>query len=222
MNYAFSGRNEVSAATSITTSPIRLAVFASGQGTNTREIIRYFQEPEHLVLGRKVEVSLIVCNKQGAGVLNIAEISGIPVLLIEKEKFFRGSHYLEEFSARKISFIVLAGFLWKIPTELIRAFPDCILNIHPALLPAYGGKGMYGKAVHEAVVAARDRQSGISIHYVDDQYDHGRLFFQTSFNLSPDETAETLAEKIHILEYEHYPVQIARWLELSLTLNAER
>jgi phosphoribosylglycinamide formyltransferase 1 len=201
-------------------SPIRISIFASGQGTNAREIIRYFQEPEHLVLGRKVEVSLIVCNKQGAGVLNIAEISGIPVLLIEKEKFFRGSHYLEEFSARKISFIVLAGFLWKIPTELIRAFPDCILNIHPALLPAYGGKGMYGKAVHEAVVAARDRQSGISIHYVDDQYDHGRLFFQTSFNLSPDETAETLAEKIHTLEHQNYPVQIARWMELSVTHNA--
>jgi len=201
-------------------SPIRISVFASGQGSNAREIIRYFKEPQHLVLGRRVEVSLIVCNKQGAGVLKIAEISGIPVLLIEKEKFFRGSHYLEEFSARKISFIVLAGFLWKIPAELIRAFPDRILNIHPALLPAYGGKGMYGKAVHEAVVAARERQSGISIHYVDDQYDHGRLFFQDSFNLSPDETAETLAEKIHNLEHRHYPVQISRWIELSVRPKA--
>jgi phosphoribosylglycinamide formyltransferase 1 len=199
--------------------PIRIAIFASGQGTNAREIIRYFHEAGHLVLDRKVEISLVVCNKPGAGILNIAIESGISVLMIEKEKFFRGSHYLEEFVNMKISFIVLAGFLWKIPSELIRTYPDRILNIHPALLPAYGGKGMYGNAVHEAVVAARERQSGISIHYVDEQYDHGRIFFQASFNLSPDETAETLAKKIHTLEYRHYPEQIARWLECKLSLN---
>jgi len=196
--------------------PIRLAVFASGQGTNAREIIRYFHEQAHLVLNRRVEVSLIICNKTGAGILDIAKEAGIPVLLIEKEKFFRGSHYLEEFADRSISFIVLAGFLWKIPAELIRAYPDRILNIHPALLPAYGGKGMYGKALHEAVVAAREQQSGITIHYVDELYDHGRIFFQASVALSPQETAESLAEKIHVLEHRHYPEQIARWLERSL------
>jgi phosphoribosylglycinamide formyltransferase-1 len=200
--------------------PIRIAIFASGRGTNALEIIRYFHESDHLVLERRVEISLIVCSKTGAGVLNIAEALGIPALLIEKEEFFRGSHYLEEFAVRKITFIVLAGFLWKIPAELIRAYPDRILNIHPALLPAYGGKGMYGNAVHEAVVAAGERQSGISIHYVDELYDHGRIFFQASFNLSPEETAETLAEKIHALEYQHYPAQIARWLECKLTFNA--
>jgi phosphoribosylglycinamide formyltransferase-1 len=194
---------------------ILIAIFASGQGTNAREIIRFFNEPDRLVLGRKVETALIVCNKPGAGVLNIAETSGIPVILIEKEKFFRGSHYLEEFRDRKISFIVLAGFLWKIPPELIRAYPDRILNLHPALLPKYGGKGMYGKAVHEAVVAAGERESGISIHYVDEQYDHGRLFFQANFNLSPEESPDTLAEKIHALEYKHYPEQIAKWIELK-------
>ncbi len=199
--------------------PIRLAIFASGKGSNTREIIRYFHEAGHLVLGHHVKIGLVVCNKPGAGVLNIAESAGVPTLLIEKEKFFRGSHYLEEFKSRGINFIVLAGFLWKIPSELIRTFPDRILNIHPALLPLYGGKGMYGSAVHEAVVAARERQSGITIHYVDEQYDHGRIFFQASFNLSPDETAETLAEKIHALEYKHFPEQIARWLESKLSLN---
>jgi len=157
--------------------PIRLAIFASGQGTNAREIIRYFHEDGHLVLNRRVQICLIICNKTGAGILDIAKIAGIPVLLIEKEKFFRGSHYLEEFADRNISFIVLAGFLWKIPPELIRAFPDRILNIHPALLPAYGGKGMYGKAVHEAIIAAKEHQSGITIHYVDELYDHGRIFF---------------------------------------------
>ena len=199
--------------------PIRLALFASGQGTNAREIIHYFHEKGHLVLSRPVRVSLIICNKSGAGILDIAKAAGISVLLIEKEEFFRGSHYLQEFADSEISFIVLAGFLWKIPPELIRAYPDRILNIHPALLPAYGGKGMYGKSVHEAVVAAHERQSGITIHHVDELYDHGRIFFQASFNLSPDETAETLAEKIHVLEYRHYPEQIARWLESRLTAD---
>jgi phosphoribosylglycinamide formyltransferase 1 len=199
--------------------PIRLAIFASGKGSNTREIIRYFHEQGHLVLGQHVEISLVVSNKPGAGVLDIAASAGIPTLLIEKEEFFRGSHYLEEFKKRGISFIVLAGFLWKIPSELIRAYPDRILNIHPALLPLFGGKGMYGSAVHEAVVAARERQSGITIHYVDEQYDHGRIFFQASFNLSADETPETLAEKIHALEYKHFPEQIARWVECKLSLN---
>ena len=196
--------------------PVRLAIFASGQGTNAREIIRYFHEDGHLVLNRRVQVCLIICNKAGAGILEIAKAAGIPALLIEKEKFFRGSHYLEEFADRDISFIVLAGFLWKIPPELIRAYPDRILNIHPALLPGYGGKGMYGKAVHEAIITAREHQSGITIHYVDEIYDHGRIFFQATVDLTPEETAETLAEKIHSLEYRHYPEQIARWLENKL------
>ena len=197
--------------------PVRLAIFASGQGTNAREIIRYFHEEGHLVLNRRVQVCLIICNKSGAGILDIASAAGIPVLLIEREKFFRGSHYLEVFAEKHISFIVLAGFLWKIPPELIRAFPDRILNIHPALLPAYGGKGMYGKAVHEAIIAAHEHQSGITIHYVDELYDHGRIFFQATVSLSPEETAQTLAEKIHLLEHRHYPEQIARWLENGLT-----
>ena len=196
--------------------PVCLAVFASGQGTNAREIIRYFHEEGHLVLNRRVQVCLIVCNKPGAGILEIADNADIPVLMIEKEKFFRGSHYLEEFENRKILFIVLAGFLWKIPSELIRAYPDRILNIHPALLPAYGGKGMYGKAVHEAVISAREQKSGITIHYVDELYDHGRIFFQANVDLVKEETPETLAEKIHILEHRHYPEQIARWLANSL------
>ena len=196
-----------------TEDPIRVAIFASGQGSNAREIIRYFHEEGHAAGKRSVQIALIVCNKPGAGVLDIAEKAGIPVLLIEKEKFFRGSHYLEEFKNREIGFIILAGFLWKIPDGLIRAFPERILNIHPALLPDYGGKGMYGKTVHEAVVAAGESQSGISIHVVDEQYDHGRIFFQARVLLEPGETAETLASKIHQLEYRHFPEQIGRWLE---------
>jgi phosphoribosylglycinamide formyltransferase-1 len=199
--------------------PFRLAIFASGQGSNAREIIRYFRDGAHPVAGKKVEIALIVCNKPGAGVLDVASESGIPVCLIEKENFFRGSHYLEEFSRHNISFIVLAGFLWKIPSALIHAFPDRMLNIHPALLPNYGGKGMYGKVVHEAVIASGEKESGITIHYVDERYDHGRIFFQTSLTLSPDETPDSLADKIHVLEHRHFPEQIARWLECKLSLN---
>lgn len=198
---------------------VRLAIFASGQGTNAREIIRYFRKGGHPVQGRPVEIVLVVCNKPGAGVLQVAADAGIPVCLIEKEQFFRGSHYLEEFSSRYISFLVLAGFLWKIPVALIHAFPGRILNIHPALLPNYGGKGMYGQAVHEAVIAAKEQQSGITIHYVDEQYDHGRMFFQASFKLAKDETPESLSMKIHELEHRYYPEQIARWLECKLSLK---
>jgi len=199
--------------------PVRLAIFASGQGSNAHEIIRYFRNGAHAVIGKHVEITLIVCNKPGAGVLDVASQSGIPVCLIEKENFFRGSHYLEEFSRHNISFIVLAGFLWKIPSALIQAFPDRMLNIHPALLPNYGGKGMYGKAVHEAVIAAGEKESGITIHYVDERYDHGRIFFQTNLTLSSDETPDSLADKIHVLEHRHFPEQIARWLECKLSLN---
>lgn len=199
--------------------PVRLAIFASGKGSNAREIIHFFQNDRRLAAGRKIEIALVVCNRPGAGVLQIAEASGIPWILLEKEKFFNGSHYLEELSRRDISFIVLAGFLWKIPSELIAAFPDRILNIHPALLPAFGGKGMYGDAVHEAVIASGAKESGITIHYVDEQYDHGRIFFQASFNLSAEESARSLAEKIHALEHQHFPVQIARWVECKLSLN---
>jgi len=199
--------------------PIRIAIFASGKGSNAQEIIRYFHEAGNLVSGHRVQISLIVCNKPGAGVLKIAESAGIPTLLIEREKFFRGSHYLDDFKTRGINFIILAGFLWKLPVELIRAYPDRILNIHPALLPNYGGKGMYGSAVHEAVIAAHEHQSGITIHFVDELYDHGKIFFQASCSLSPDETPESLAEKIHALEYRHFPEQIARWLESKLSLN---
>jgi phosphoribosylglycinamide formyltransferase 1 len=195
---------------------INIALFASGTGTNARQIINYFHSGAHTVSGHAVRIALIVCNKPVAGVLDIAEKEGIPSLLVQKEIFFNGSHYLEELKERDIRFIVLAGFLWKIPGELIRAFPDQIINIHPALLPAYGGKGMYGMAVHRAVIAAGDKESGISIHDVDDQYDHGKIFFQTRCAISKGDSPELLAEKIHALEYAHYPPQIARWIETKL------
>ena len=176
-----------------------LAIFASGTGTNAARIIDHFRDHP------SIRVSLIVCNKPGAGVLNIAGREGIPVLLIEKEHFFHGGAYVDRLKEKKIDLLVLAGFLWKIPEALVKAYPGRIVNIHPALLPKYGGKGMYGKFVHEAVIAASEKESGITIHYVDEQYDHGQPIYQARVVVEPGDTPETLAKKIHLLEYEHFP-----------------
>jgi len=138
-------------------------------------------------------------------VLEIAAKEHIPTLIIEKERFFRGDAYVGELSRLNISFIVLAGFLWKVPSALIQAYSGRIINIHPALLPKYGGKGFYGRLVHEAVIAAKEKESGITIHYVDELYDHGQIIFQASCIIEPDDTPDTLAKKIHWLEHEHFP-----------------
>ena len=181
---------------------INIAVFASGAGSNAQKIIDHFRESS------SVNVALIVCNKSGAGVLQIAENENIPAILIEKEKFFRGNGYLDELKERKIDFIVLAGFLWKIPDPLLKAFPRRIINIHPALLPKYGGKGMYGQSVHEAVISAKEKESGITIHYVDGHYDHGDIILQVSCPVMENDTPEELAHRIHALEHANYPVII--------------
>lgn len=176
-----------------------LVIFASGAGSNAQQIITYFKTLP------AVKVSLIVCNKPGAGVLSIAEKEGIPVLLIEKERFFRGDAYLPQLKEVHTSLIVLAGFLWKIPGLLIEAFPRRIINIHPALLPKFGGKGMYGQYVHQSVLSAGEVESGITIHYVDEHYDNGDVIFQTACPVMEDDTPETLARRIHQLEHLYYP-----------------
>jgi len=184
----------------------RIAIFASGAGSNAKQIIEYFTN--HAV----VQVALVVCNKPGAGVLNIADQYKVPTLLIEKEQFFRGDAYVEKLKEANIDFIVLAGFLWKIPPALIQAYPNKIINIHPALLPKYGGKGMYGQFVHEAVLAAQESESGITIHLVDELYDHGQMIFHASCPVLPDDTPATLAQRIHALEHKHYPEVIERFI----------
>ena len=176
----------------------QIAIFASGAGTNAARIIDHFRHHSG------IRVALVVCNKPGAGVLDIAAQNGIPSLIIEKEPFFRGDAYVGELLSRQIGFIVLAGFLWKVPTALVRAFPRKIINIHPALLPKFGGKGMYGHFVHEAVIAAGERESGITIHYVDEHYDHGEPIFQEKVLIENGDTADTLAKKVHLLEYKHF------------------
>jgi phosphoribosylglycinamide formyltransferase 1 len=177
----------------------KLAIFSSGAGSNAARIIQHFRDHP------SISVHLVVCNNPTAGVLDIARTAAIPILLIEKEQFFRGSAYVPELKAREIDFIVLAGFLWKIPTKLVQAYQHRIVNIHPALLPKYGGKGMYGRHVHEAIIAAGEKESGITIHYVDELYDHGQAIFQAKILVGPDDTPETLGKKVQHLEHTHFP-----------------
>ena len=184
-----------------------LVIFASGAGTNAQQIINYFRNSS------LAKVVLIACNKPGAGVISIAEKENIPVLLIDKERFFKGDGYLPEFRDVKTDLVILAGFLWKIPQVLIDAYPKRIINIHPALLPKYGGKGMYGQYVHEAILNAGEMESGITIHYVDEHYDNGDIIFQTACPVLETDTSETLAARIHQLEHLHYPVVIEELLQ---------
>ena len=182
-----------------------IIIFASGAGSNAHEIINYFKK------NKQTKITLIVCNNPKAGVLQIAANEQIPVLLIQRDQF-KQTGYLSEIEKYDPKLIVLAGFLWMIPEVLVNRFPEKIINIHPALLPAYGGKGMYGSAVHKAVVESNEKESGITIHYVDDKYDHGRTIFQAKCALDENETPESLAKKIHALEHKYYPVVIERVL----------
>lgn len=179
----------------------RIAIFASGTGSNAQKIIDHFRENSF------VKVVLVVCNNPHAGVLNIAAREGIPVLLIEKKKF-NETGYVKEIKKTGADLLILAGFLWKVPPVLIRNFPHHIINIHPALLPGFGGKGMYGNAVHTAVIKAGKKESGITIHYVDEEYDHGAVIFQATCAVDKEDTPESLAEKVHALEHHYFPLKI--------------
>lgn len=183
----------------------QIAIFASGAGSNAKKIIEYFADKKN----KKAKISLVVCNKPGAGVLAVAEENNIPSLLIDKEKFFNGNGYVDELRSAGISFIVLAGFLWKIPICLVKAYHRKMINIHPALLPKYGGKGMYGNFVHEAVIANKEKESGISIHYVDEVYDNGQIVLQATCVIDENETPGTLAKKVQVLEHRHFPAAVA-------------
>ena len=184
----------------------RVAIFASGSGSNSSRIIAHFDG------NPSVSVQLIVTNNSKAGVLDIAQKNNISTIIIDKKEFFSRNSYINELKSRKIDFIILAGFLWKIPDCLIKEYPEKIINIHPALLPKYGGKGMYGQFVHEAVIDNREKESGITIHYVDEVYDHGKVIFQASCPVLENDTPATLAKRIQGLEHEHYPVIIEQVL----------
>ncbi len=175
-----------------------LIIFASGAGTNAAAIIAYFQQ------SGKAKVSLIVSNKADAGVLQIAKREEIPFLIINKQTLHE-TMLIEQLSDIKPSLIVLAGFMWKVPAAMVHAFPGKIINIHPALLPGYGGKGMYGHHVHNAVVSAKEKESGITIHYVNEVYDDGNIILQARCPVGEQDSADELAARIHKLEHFYYP-----------------
>ena len=183
---------------------IRLAIFASGTGTNAQKIIQYFDQND------QVEVSLIVSNKPDAGVLNFAEHYDIPSMIIDRDFFYHSDQMVFELNHQSIDYIILAGFLWLVPPYLVKSFPKKIINIHPALLPKYGGKGMYGKHVHAAVKKAGDLKSGITIHYVNEKYDDGAIIFQTSCELTPVDAPQDIQKKVQFLEHQYYPKVIEK------------
>lgn len=187
----------------------RIAIFASGTGSNAAKIIEYFKKD------RDTRVTLVVSNNPDAGVLDIAAAESIPTLIIEKNAFFRIDGYVPYLKNHQIDFIVLAGFLWKIPLSLISAYPNSIVNIHPALLPQYGGKGMYGMKVHTAVIGAGEKESGITIHFVDEKYDTGTVIFQERCSIAEGDSPEMLAQKIHSLEHMHFPRIIDQVIKLQ-------
>lgn len=175
----------------------KIAIFASGSGTNAQNIIEYFQG------SRNVIVDSLWSNSENAYALIRAEKLGVETFTFTRDEFYHSVDVLDELTDRKIDLIVLAGFLWLVPKYLTEEFP--VINIHPALLPKYGGKGMYGQFVHEAVVGNKEKTSGITIHYVNEQYDEGDIIFQATCDLEPADTAEDVAKKVHLLEYENFP-----------------
>ncbi len=185
----------------------KMAIFASGMGTNAKNIISHFKTNSN------AKVELIVCNNPTAGVINVAKENGIPILLIDKNSLNDPGQCLAELQKKDIHFIVLAGFLWKLPPFIVKAFPKQIINIHPALLPNFGGKGMYGQLVHQSVIANREKKSGITIHLVDEIYDNGEILFQASCEVTADDSPESLAKKIHLLEEANFPSVIEQYLQ---------
>lgn len=193
---------------------INLAIFSSGNGTNAENIINYFNKR-----GGKsgINVKVLFCNNPQAGVIARARKLGVPVVVLSNEDMTishkDNTTLTDLLNFFKVNAVILAGYLLKVPSLLIHIFPEKIINIHPALLPKYGGKGMYGHHVHEAVIAAGERESGITIHLADEVYDNGRIIFQAKCSIAPDDTPDTLAAKIHELEQANFPEEIERYLK---------
>jgi phosphoribosylglycinamide formyltransferase 1 len=177
----------------------RIAVFASGSGTNAQKIIEHFLNHE------KISVSIIFTNNEKAKVIERAKMFNLPCIIFNRKQFYESEEILGKLKEHQIDFVVLAGFLWLVPVYLIRAFAGRMINIHPALLPKYGGKGMYGMKVHEAIVENNEQETGITIHYVNEEYDKGSIIFQAKCPVNLDDTAESVAAKIHELEHRHFP-----------------
>jgi phosphoribosylglycinamide formyltransferase-1 len=185
----------------------RIAVFASGTGTNAKNLIQHFE------LHKNAQVTLLVCNRADAGVVTIAQEHGVETMIVSREEFFSEHSIVNELQERGIDFIALAGFLWLIPTQIISAFSNRIINIHPALLPKFGGKGMYGKKVHEAVIASGEKESGITIHFVNENFDEGKPIAQFTCPVFENDSAEQLAERVQQLEHKHFAEVVERLIQ---------
>lgn len=185
----------------------KIIIFASGSGSNAERIATFFKDDKN------TQVSLILSNNPKAGVLERAKRLQIPSIVFDRQAFYHSEIVLDIIQSQNPDLIILAGFLWKFPENIIKNFPNKIINIHPSLLPKYGGKGMYGGFVHQSVIENKETESGITIHYVNENYDEGTIIFQTKTEVSANDTPETLAEKIHQLEYEHFPKVIASLLK---------
>ncbi|NLD62714.1 MAG: phosphoribosylglycinamide formyltransferase [Bacteroidales bacterium] len=184
-----------------------ISILASGNGTNAENIIRYFSNE------KKAKVTLVLSNKPQAKVLERAATLGIDAFFFDRSQFYDTGEVLMILRRRETDLVVLAGFLWLVPEDVLEAFRGRIVNIHPALLPRFGGKGMYGDRVHRAVLEAGCKESGITIHYVNEKYDSGDIIFQARCPVLPDDDVNTLAERVHALEYKHYPEVISRLLD---------
>ncbi len=187
----------------------RLAIFASGNGSNAQKIMEHFNDD------KTVDIALVLSNKATAGVLQKATNMQVPTFIFNRATWQEGTEVEAALDKYEIDFVVLAGFLWLIPGWLIHKYPKKIVNIHPALLPKFGGKGMYGSHIHQAVLNAGEKESGITIHYVDEAYDTGAPIFQTSFEITEKDTLESLEKKIHALEHEYFPKVIENLLRES-------
>jgi len=182
----------------------KIAIFGSGKGSNAKNLINYFKSHKHIM------IELIVTNNPKSGIVDIANEAKINLFFINKSEFILGEATIKKLKFHKISFIVLAGFLLKVPKLIINNFSNKILNIHPALLPKFGGKGMYGIHVHNAVLEASETVSGITIHYVNNEYDKGNIIFQAKCNILQNDSAKLLSKKIQQLEYQFYPMIIEK------------
>lgn len=178
---------------------INIAIFASGSGSNAENIIHFFKDKP------RINITRILTNNKNAGVIERAQRLSVPMTLFSRDEFYKSHQICDLLKKENTHWIVLAGFLWLVPENLIAAYPKRIINIHPALLPAYGGKGMYGDKVHRAVIGNGEDESGITIHFVNEKYDDGQIIFQAKTKINTGETPEELAQKIHALEYKHFP-----------------
>ncbi len=185
----------------------KIAIFASGTGSNTKKIIEYFKE------NQDISVELIISNRPSAPVLNLATEHHLHKLVLNRASFYESQDILSTLKQHQIDWIVLAGFLWLVPAYLVKAYPGRIINIHPALLPKYGGKGMYGMNVHRAIEEAGEKESGITIHYVNERYDEGDIIFQASCALTDQDDAEEIAHKVQKLEHQHFAPVIQKLIQ---------